>query len=129
MQTPLMQYKQQSINTMSGAELILTLYNEALKNLRIAIMKFESNEIEVAITHTKKAKEIFKYLSESLDFNFDISNNLFKLYVFFNQEIVTAEVTSKPKSLSEIIPLIEDLRSTWTQANTSLHKKNAMSTH
>ncbi|MEG2814056.1 MAG: flagellar export chaperone FliS [Oscillospiraceae bacterium] len=127
MSNPLMQYKQQSINTMSSAELILTLYDEALKNLRIAVMKFDSEEVEIATTCTNKAKEIFKYLMESLDFNYDISNNLFKLYLFFNQEIISSEITLKSKPITELLPLIEDLKSTWTQANRSLHTQNASS--
>ncbi len=123
MSNPFMQYKQQSINTMSSGELVVTLFEEASKNLNLACKLYIDKNYDPAKICTEKAKNIFTHLITVLDFNYDISQNLYQLYNFFNQQIIVAEVRQDAKPIEEILPLINDLKNTWSEAQKLIHIK------
>lgn len=123
MSNPFMQYKQQSINTMSSGELIIKLFEEAYKNLLRASMLYKENKPSDATVFTEKTKKIFNHLISILNFNVEISQNLYQLYMFFNQQIITAEVKQSAGPIDEILPLISDLKTTWGEAEKLVHMK------
>lgn len=123
MSNPFIQYQKQSINTMSSGELVIKLFEEAYKNLLRASMLYKEEKPEEANIFTQKAKNIFNHLISILDFNVEISKNLYQLYTFFNQQIIAAEIKRKAEPIDEILPLIQDLKSTWTQAEKLVHMK------
>ncbi|MCY1713053.1 flagellar export chaperone FliS [Caproiciproducens galactitolivorans] len=120
---PIMQYKEQSINTMSKGEQLITLFNEALKNLHYGSMMLKDKNYETAEKCTDKCKRIFSYLSSILDWNYSISKDLYDLYYFFNQQIIKAEVKRDPSCLDELVPLVENMRDTWAEAEKLCHMK------
>jgi Flagellin-specific chaperone FliS len=118
---PIMQYKEQSINTMSKGEQLVTLLNEALKNLHYGSMMLKDKNYATAEKCTGKSKNIFSYLSSVLDWNYEISHDLYNLYYFFNQEIIKAEVRRDAAVLDELVPLVEQMRDTWEEAEKLSH--------
>lgn len=118
---PIMQYKEQSINTMSRGEQLVTLFDEVLKNLRYGSVLLKDGKYDVAQKCTEKCKNIFSYLSSVLDRKYPVSQDLYQMYYFFNQQIIKAEVRRDPVPLDELLPLVEDLRNTWAQAEKQSH--------
>lgn len=118
---PIMQYKQQSINTMSKGEQLITLLNEALKNLHYGSMMLKDKNYATAQKCTEKSKKIFSYLSSVLDWNYEVTNDLYQLYYFFNQQIIKAEVKRDAAVLDELVPLVEKMRDTWEEAEKLSH--------
>ncbi|MEG0894840.1 MAG: flagellar export chaperone FliS [Oscillospiraceae bacterium] len=116
-----MQYKQQSVNTMSGGELLILLYDEILKNLKLASQLYDNKDYINAEKCTEKAKKVFSHLSSTLDFNIDISNQLYSLYDFFIKQIVSAEVKRDKTPLAEVINLVAELKDTYAQASKIAH--------
>ena len=116
-----MQYKRQAINTMSGGELVIKLFEEAYKNVLQADMLFNQENSTSALIYTEKAKRIFTHLISILDMSVDISQNLYQLYNFFNQELIRSEVKRSNEPLKELLPLIKELKETWVQAEKSVH--------
>ena len=94
MYNPLTQYKEQAISTMSKGELTVALFDEALKNIRHAILLMEQQDYTRSKDCTDKAQSIFRYLCVALNYNYDISNSLNQLYKFFNQEIIHEELAA-----------------------------------
>lgn len=123
MLNPLMQYKEQTINTMSKGELIIALFDEALKNIKYGKLLLEQGDLTASRKCTDKCKKIFNYLCVSLNRNYEISHNIFQLYTFINQEIIKAEIKRDPAVLEAVIPLVSDLRETWIQAEKLVHMK------
>lgn len=121
MANPYAQYKQQSINTMSSGELVIKLFEEAYKSLLQADMLYNEKKADLASTHTDKAKRVFSHLISCLDMSIPVSQNLYQLYNFFNQEIIKAEIKQSNLPLQEIIPLVKDLKETWVEAEKSIH--------
>ncbi|NLJ31983.1 MAG: flagellar protein FliS [Clostridiales bacterium] len=118
---PIMQYKQQSVSTMSRGEQLVALFDEALKNIRYGAVLLKGKNWDAALKCTEKSRNIFSYLSSVLDGKYRISADLYQMYYFFNQEIIRAEVRRDPAALEELLPLVEDLRNTWAQADKQNH--------
>ncbi len=120
---PIMQYKEQAINTMTNGEQLILLFDEALKNLHYGSMMLKDKNYATSEKCTEKCKEIFRYLSSILDMGYPISNDLYNLYYFANQQIIKAEVKRDGTILDELVPLVEDMRGTWVEAEKLSHIK------
>lgn len=118
---PIMQYQEQAINTMSKGELLIKLYDEALKNINYASLLLKQENYPSAEKCIDKSKSIFNYLSSILDKQYDVSGNLYQIYYFWNQEIIRAQVKRDHTILDALVPLIEDMRATWIQAEKLCH--------
>ncbi|HMM07159.1 MAG TPA: flagellar export chaperone FliS [Clostridiales bacterium] len=117
------QYKTQTINSMTNGELLILLFDEVIKNLKIACTMLEEKNYAISEKCTQKAKEIIHYLINILDRQYPLSQELYQMYSFFNEKIISAEIKQDPKILEEITPLIEDMRQTWVEANRLTHIK------
>ena len=118
---PIMQYKQQVVSTMSRGEQLILLYNEALKNLRYGAAMLKEENFPTAKKCMLKCKNIFNYLSSILNNQYAVSKELYQLYYFINQQIIRAEIKNDPALLEELIPLVETMVDTWTQAEKLSH--------
>lgn len=121
MSNPFLQYKQQSVNTMSNGELVIKLFEENYKNLLRASMLYKEDKPEEAGAFAEKAKHIFNHLISILNFNVPVSQNLHQLYNFFNQQIISAEIKRKADPIDEILPLVNELKTTWAEAEKLVH--------
>lgn len=121
MSNPIQQYKQQAISTMSQGEQLVVLFDEALKNLHYGSMMMKNENYVTSRKCTLKCKNIFSYLSAVLDHKYSLAENLEELYTFFIQQIERAEAKLDPTLLDELVPLVEDMRDTWVQADKLAH--------
>ncbi len=117
------QYKTQTIHSMTSGELLILLFDEVIKNLKIACTMLDEKNYATSEKCTQKAKEIINYLISILDRQYPLSQELYQMYSFFNEKIISAEIKQDPKILEEITPLIEDMRQTWAEANRLTHIK------
>ena len=115
-------YKAQAVSSMSKGEQLVLLYEEALKNLKYSCVMLEKENYDTFFKCKKKSKDVFTYLLSILNFNYELSNNLFDLYNFFNKEIIRAEVEKNSEPIESIIPMVSELKDAWIQADKELHK-------
>lgn len=118
---PYANYKQISISTMSPGEQVVLLFNEAIKNMRLGAKLLREENFEAAEKCTEKSKRIFDYLMKALDRKYEISLELYKFYSFFNREIIRAEIRRDASVLEAVIPLVEEMRDTFSQAEKLSH--------
>ena len=114
---PYRAYKQQSILTMTPGDMLTTVYDGLLKELASAQVSFNKNDISEINRHLKKAQLILKHLQNSLDSQYEVSENLYSLYDYFTHIIIQANIKKDPSSLDEIITMISELRNTYIQAD------------
>lgn len=117
MLNPYKQYKENSINTMTKGELLILLFDEAIKKLNQSKLLIEHGDYDNANINLTKVRHIFNYLIATLDDKFQLSRDLADMYIFFNAEIVKASSLKTTKYIDEILPIIKDLRNTWTEAD------------
>lgn len=113
---PYSQYKEQSLMTMTPEQLVVELFNGCSKNLNYAKIHIEEKRYDAANISLQKAKKIIRYLDESLDHKYEISQNLASLYDYFARRIVEANIKKDITILDEIIPMIDQLGDSFRQA-------------
>lgn len=123
-QSPLTAYKETRVKTASPGQLIVMLYNEAVKQCDTAIELLKENPrkkpqyIEKINHAINKVQDIVTELMASLDFEAggDIAKDLFALYVFFNRELMEANIAKDAKRVGAVRTMLDDLRQAWVQA-------------
>lgn len=111
------QYKKTSVNTMTKGELLILLFDEAIKRLNQSKILMENNDYNNANINLEKARKIFNHLIVTLDDKYEISQELTDMYMFFNSEIVKASSMKSTKYIDEILPIIKEMRDTWAEAD------------
>lgn len=117
MLNPYEQYKKASVNTMTKGELLLLLFDEVIKKLNHSKILMENKDFEQADVNLVKCRKIFNQLIVSLDDKYELSRELAEMYLFFNREIIKASATKNTKNIDDILPMIKDLRNTWSEAD------------
>ena len=109
------QQLQSKVNLSKPEELTLILYEELVKNLLKAKLNLESENksYEVINNCLIKSQEIILVLKNTLDFKYEISNNLNKLYDYLIELIINANRTKEVENLEIVIELAKELRDTW----------------
>jgi flagellar protein FliS len=116
-------YRETRIKTAGQGQLIIMLYDEAIKQLDrgLELLALNSSEkkdpsrIEQTGKAIMKTEEILTELMVSLDFDQggDISKNLFSLYTWFNRELLEANIKQDTERIRVVRNMIDDLRSAW----------------
>lgn len=112
---PYQQYQQNSIMTASPGELILLLYDGAIKFIKQAKVYIDEKDMQKANNAILKAEDIVAELMTDLDPDYDISHDLYSLYEFINDCLVRANIKKDKELLDQSLDLINDMRQTWAQ--------------
>src|SRR5947207_2482962 len=90
------QYKQTAVKTANRGQLLLMLYEAAIKNVKKASLAVERKDIAGKGTSIGKVHDIVNELNNSLDFTTggDIARDLERLYHFMTEQLVKANLQS-----------------------------------
>jgi flagellar protein FliS len=118
-------YRDTRVKTASQGQLIIMLYDEAVKHLDRGLELLGMNEsgkkdpgkIEQVNKSILKVQEIITELMVSLDFEQggDIAKNLFSLYTWFNQELLEANIKQDQRRITVIRNMLYELRGAWSE--------------
>lgn len=114
---PFEEYKKISVNTMTRGELLILLFDEAIKKLNRSKVLMEQGDFESAKISLEKTRNIFTYLTVNLDNKYQVSEELENMYMFFNAEIIKASALKSVIYIDNILPMVKDLRNTWDEAD------------
>ena len=115
-------YKEQSVMTMTPAEMLTMLYDGILKEMYLVKKALDHEPVDFAEVNRglQKAHRILLYLKSSLDTDYDIANNLLTLYDYFDWIITQANVKKEGSGLDEIIDMVTQLKDSYIQADKSI---------
>lgn len=106
-------YKQQGVLTANPVELVVMLYDGCIKQIKIACLSIEDNDLEKANTSLQKAQRIIMELINSLDLRYPIGNDLFAIYEFMLNELARGNANKDVKVLTDVVSLLQELRESW----------------
>ncbi|MCL2277198.1 MAG: flagellar export chaperone FliS [Treponema sp.] len=116
-------YKETKVKTAGQGQLIVMLYDEAVKQLSKAAELLDINNkdkkdpgrIEQISKAIMKTEEILTELTISLDFEQggEIAKNLFSLYTWFNRELVEANINQDAGRMKTVRDMLTELRNSW----------------
>ena len=112
-------YRRQDILTANSIDLIVMLYDALKKNLVLGKRKIAKNDVEATHKHLMKAQEIVTALMNSLDMNYQISEDLSAIYDFILRSTEEANARKDAAPLEPLIEIVEELRSAWDAIRTS----------
>jgi len=117
-------YKEAKVKTAGQGQLIIMLYDEAVKQLTKATELLDLNikekkdpgRIEQISKSVLKTEEIITELTVSLDFDNggEIAKNLFSIYTWFNRELVEANINHDLNRMLTVKDMLLDLKNTWS---------------
>ena len=127
-------YKETKIKTASQGQLLIMLYEEAVRQLSMAIemleLKNENKKIHDKIEKINKAimkaEEIITELMVSLDFDKggDVAKNLFALYSWFNKELLEAGITQDVERIKTVRTMFGELHNSWKKIVHTVESEN-----
>ena len=120
-------YQKTNINTASQGRLVVLLYEGIIKQLTAAATYIEKDgkilpgNIEKYGICIQKAQAIITELQVSLDMDKggDIARNLMSLYVFFNEELLSANINHDKTKLDFVLKMTKELADSWRQVANS----------
>lgn len=113
---PYQQYKEQSLNTLTKGQILIKLYDEAVKQIGKGINGIGSKNYDEANTALLKAQDIISALKVSLDDKFTISQDLNALYDFIYEYLIDANLNKDVSKLNAVLPIVCELRDAFKQA-------------
>ena len=121
---PLAAYRETRVKTASPGQLVVMLYDEAIKQSDTAIGLFgkdskpKSENIEHINMALGKVQDVITELMASLDFDAggELARDLFALYVWFSREILEANIHKEVGRIKSVKSMLVDLRAAWADA-------------
>lgn len=116
------QYRAVQIQTASPAQIMIMLYDGAIRFSRIAQQKIDDGDLGGKGTYIGKVQAIISELMSSLDFTIapELCAQLQQLYLFMMEQLTAANVQVSKEPLEVVVRLLGTLREGWTEALTSL---------
>jgi len=110
-------YLATQVSTASQGDLLVMLYDTAVKHLRLSIEKMRAGDMAGKGILITKAITIISELQESLnkERGGEISKNLCQLYFFCNTRLLMANMKVKPEMVEEVITILSGLRQAFAQ--------------
>lgn len=114
----LKQYKQTQIDTTPKEQILVMLYEGAVRFLYLAKEGFAENNIEKIHNNLIKVQNIITEFQVNLDMEAggEFSQTLFDLYEFLSRQLLKANVRKDTEALDIVIKHMTELRDTWKQA-------------
>jgi flagellar protein FliS len=103
------------VETASQTQLILMLYDGAIRFLSIGRERMLSGKLEEKNRFLLKGQRVISELLAALDHEKggEVASNLHRLYAYMIQRVVEANLSDDPEPIAESIELLRELRTSW----------------
>ena len=112
---PYAAYQNSKIMTASPAELILMLYDGAIKFSNIAVAAIEKKDIEKAHNNIIKTERIILEFRASLDMKYPVSKDFDVVYEYLIRRLHEANIKKDAEIMEEILRHLRTMRDTWKE--------------
>ncbi|MGI6727415.1 MAG: flagellar export chaperone FliS [Anaerovoracaceae bacterium] len=111
------QYKTQALETLTNGEIVVKLFEEASKQVSMAIFLTNRQDSVKSYNCIAKAQKIISTLDHSLDMKYAISIELHDMYMFLFAKLSDAILNKDTELMKELLGLIDELKVTFRQAD------------
>jgi flagellar protein FliS len=111
-------YQDMKIQTASPEQIMIMLYDGAIRFSLQAKKKMVDKDFEGKGIFISKTQAIIDELMNSLDFSIapDLCSNLQQLYIYINERLTEANIKLDIEAVDEVVGLLNTLRDGWKQA-------------
>ena len=116
------EYRKSAVNGASPLQLVIMLYDGALRFMNLGKVAMLQRNAEDQNANLQRAQKIIVELMACLDMEQgkDISQNLFALYTYLYNELVSANIEDKPESIERCMEILSGLRESWVVLDSQL---------
>lgn len=109
------QYRKSAVTTASPLQLVIMLYDGALRFIDSATEALEQGDRFKQNHASQKAQKIITELMACLDMQRggDVAQNLFALYTFVYNRLVEANLEDRPEYYGQAAKVLSDLKVSW----------------
>lgn len=111
------QYKQQSVDTMTSGEMLILLFDGAVRNVTSAGLALDRQDYDTFETAVEKTDKIIRYLSATLNMDYEISKDLYRLYDYFLYQLSRLRAGRNKEITQELRKMLTELRDTFKEAD------------
>jgi len=117
-------YKQMAVKTASRGQILIMLYEAAIKNTRKAMECIDRKDLAGKGQAILKVHDIINELTTTLDFNVGgkVAQDLERLYAYCGEQLVKANINNDKEPLLNISKILENLLSGWRVAVSEYQK-------
>lgn len=109
-------YRQTQVSTASQGELLIMLFDGAIRFARQSQDQMVTGKLEEASDKLIRTQDIINELILSLDLSVgEIAQNLQQLYVYIHDLLVQANIKKDPAIVDSALGMLVELRDTWVQ--------------
>lgn len=113
--SPFQIYQQSSVQTANGGQLIIMLYEGAIRFTKVGIEGIQTCNYEKANTSLKKAQAIIHELIAALNHDYEISKNLLMVYEYLLYKLLESNMKKNEAAAQEVLTHLNELKDTWKQ--------------
>jgi flagellar protein FliS len=116
---PFKSYRRVATQTAPPGQLVLMLFDGALKSLDCALLGFKCEDFAErnlqVHNNLSRALDIIRELNGSLDLaaGGQLAETLRNLYQYFEQRLSESNIKKTPEGIHEIMPMLKQLRDAW----------------
>lgn len=124
MYRPHEQYRRVQMETANSVELVVLLYQGAVRFLNRAAMAIDRRDLPAAHADLIRSEEIIAELRKSLNPEAgEVAQRLHKLYTYMLERLVTANVAKQRKPIDEVLELLQPLLGAWQEIARRSHSR------
>lgn len=116
---PYQRYKNESVENMSSGELLVMLYDGAIKDLKKAQIALDEEDYKFYDDRLDHLNAIIRYLMQTLDVTQPISRDLMRLYSYITFDIGRCKAGRRRRKdeLQGMIDILQPLRDGFEEAS------------
>ncbi|HEY2492060.1 MAG TPA: flagellar export chaperone FliS [Paenibacillus sp.] len=114
--SPYDKYRQSSVQTATPAQLLLMLFDGAIRFVRGGIEGIHEQDIQKANTLLSKAQTIISELTVTLNESYAAVEGLSSLYEYINHLLKESNIKKVTGPAEEALGYLVELRDTWAEA-------------
>ncbi|MFF2912228.1 flagellar export chaperone FliS [Paenibacillus sp. NPDC057934] len=119
--SPHQKYQQTQLHTASPAQLLLMLYDGAIRFSKMGISAIEEKDFEKANLNLCKAQAVIHELIAALNYDYPIAKTLYQVYEYMIHQLISANLKKNTNPANEVVSYLLELRGAWDAANKSLN--------
>ncbi len=117
--SPYQKYQQTQLQTASPAQLLLMLYDGAIRFVRMGISGIDEKNYEKTNTNLCKAQAVINELIAALNYDYQIAKTLFQVYEYMLHRLINANLKKDKTQADEVLSYLLELRDAWEIAGKS----------
>jgi len=125
---PYQQYRATKVETAGSVDLVVMLYQGAVKFARLGLQSLDQDDAQTAHTNFVRAQDIIVELLGSLnrEAGGDIANQLAGLYDYCYRRLIVANVKKDQGAAREVIKILRELGTAWQQIATQQRQSHQL---